>query len=73
MSMIFSRTAIIPVWLVVFALFAWSSWPMPVAMASLLIIVGVAVPGIIFMLWQEAPPTIAAVLNRAEQSGKNQK
>ena len=70
MSMIFSRTTIIPVWLVVFALFAWSAWPMPVAMAMLLIIVGVAVPVIVFMLWQEAPPTIAAVLNRAEQSDK---
>lgn len=70
MSMIFNRTTIIPVWLVVFALFAWSAWPMPVAMAMLLIIVGVAVPVIIFMLWQEAPPTIAAVLNRAEQSEK---
>lgn len=72
MLMIFSRTAIIPVWLVVFALFAWSAWPMPVAMAMLLLIVGFSVPVITFMLWKDAPPSVAAVLHHAEESGKRQ-
>ena len=70
MSRIFTRTAIIPLWLVVYALFSWSAWPMPVAMAMLMLIVGVAVPVIIFMLWQETPPTIAVVLHHVEESGK---
>lgn len=72
MLMIFNRTAIIPVWLVVFALFAWSAWPMPVAMAMLLLIVGFSVPVITFMLWKDAPLSVAAVLHHAEESGKRQ-
>jgi len=70
MSRIFTRTAIIPLWLVVYALFAWSAWPMPVAMAMLMLVVGAAVPVIIFMLWKETPPTIAVVLHHVEESGK---
>jgi uncharacterized YccA/Bax inhibitor family protein len=70
MSRIFTRTAIIPLWLVVYALFAWSAWPMPVAMAMLMLIVGAAVPVIIFMLWQETPNTVPAALHHVEASGK---
>ena len=70
MSMLFSRTPIIVVWLAVFTLFTWSRWPMPVAMAMLMLVVGAAVPVIIFMLWKETPPTVAAVLHHAEESGK---
>jgi uncharacterized YccA/Bax inhibitor family protein len=70
MSMLFSRTPIIVVWLVVFTLFAWSRWPMPVALAMLMLIVGAAVPVMIFMLWKETPPTIAVVLHHVEESGK---
>jgi hypothetical protein len=57
MSIRFSRTPIILVWLVVFTLFAWSGWPMPVDMAMLTLIVGAAVPVIIFTLWKETPPS----------------
>ena len=66
MSMLFSRTAIIPVWLVAFALFALYRWPMPVATAVLLLIVGVAGPVILFILWNERTPTVAEVLHRKE-------
>jgi uncharacterized YccA/Bax inhibitor family protein len=57
MSIRFSRTPIILVWLVVFTLFAWSGWPMPVDMAMLTLIVGAAVPVIIFILSKETPPS----------------
>jgi hypothetical protein len=46
--MLFSRTAIVSVWFVMFALFAVSGWPMPLDMAVLLALVGIAVPSIIF-------------------------
>ena len=71
MSMFFSRTAIISVWLVVFALFAFFALPMPVGMAALLLIAGVAVPVIILTLLKETPPTVAEVLHHVEASGRD--
>ena len=69
MSMMLNRAAVIPVWIVAFTLFAWSGWPMPVAMSMLLLIVGITVPLVIFALWNEPPRAIAAVLP-AERSWK---
>ena len=57
MAMCFSRTAIVPVWLIVFGLFAWSGGPMPVAMAVLTLVVALAVPVILLILWKESPLT----------------
>jgi hypothetical protein len=71
MSMFFSRTAVIPVWFVVFALFALSAWPMPLAMGVLLLIVGIAVPVIILILRNDAPATVAAVLPHVGASAKS--
>ncbi len=71
MSMFFNRTLIIPVWLVLFALFGLFAWPMPVGMGVLLLIVGIAVPAIILMLRNETPATVAAVRNHARASGKS--
>jgi len=62
MSMMLNRTAVVPVWIVAFTLFAWSGWPMPVAMTMLLLIVGITVPLVLFTLWREPPPAVAAVL-----------
>jgi hypothetical protein len=70
MSMLFSRTPIIVVWLAVFTLFTWLRWPMPVAMAMLMLVVGAAVPVMIFMLWKETPNTVPAALHHVEASGK---
>jgi hypothetical protein len=61
MSMLFSRSAIIPVWFVVFALFALSGWPMPLGMAVLLALVGVAVPVVIFAVLKERALSAAEV------------
>jgi hypothetical protein len=71
MSMFFNRTVIIPVWLVLFALFGLSAWPMPVGMGVLLLIVGIAVPVIILILRNETPATSAAVRNHVRGSGKS--
>jgi hypothetical protein len=54
MSMLFSRKAFIPVWLVVFALVALSGEPMTFATGVLLLIgLGVA-PAIVLILWKKS-------------------
>jgi hypothetical protein len=61
MSMLFSRTAIIPVWLVVFGLFALFGSPMTFATGVVLLLVGGVALTIMLVLWKELPPTIAAM------------
>jgi len=60
MSMLFSRTAIILVWLVVFGLFALFGSPMTFATGVVLLLVaGVALT--MLVLWKEFSPTVAAM------------
>jgi hypothetical protein len=59
--MLFSRTAIIPVWLVVFGLLAWFGPPMTFATGVLLLMVGVVPPAMMLTLWKEPTPTVAEV------------
>ena len=68
MSMLFSRTAIIHVWLVVFGLFAWFGPPMTAATGMLLLIVGGAALAIMLVVWKEHSPTVAEVLHDVETS-----
>jgi len=68
MSMLFSRTAIIPVWLVVFVLFALLGSPMTFATGVLLLMVGVVPPAIMLTLWKEPSPTVAEVLHHVHAS-----
>jgi len=51
MSMSFNRTAIIPVWLVVFGLFALFGSPMTFATGVVVLVVGVALT-IMLVLWK---------------------
>ena len=63
MSMLISRKAFIPVWLVVFALFTLSGAPITFATGVLLLIgLGVA-PAIVLILCNRPSPTVAAVLH----------
>jgi hypothetical protein len=57
--MLFNRTAIIRVWLVVFGLFALFESPMTVATGVLLLFVGGAALTIMLVLLKEVPSTIA--------------
>jgi len=68
MLKVINRNAIIPVWLLVFGLIVLSRSPMPVATTLLLLIVGLAVPAIILILWKEPSRTVAEVLHHAHSS-----
>jgi len=59
MSMVFSHTTIIPVWLVVFGLFALFGPPMTFATGGLLLIAGVVALAIMLILWKEPSSTVA--------------
>jgi len=63
MPMLFSRTATIPVWLVVFGLFALSRSPMTFAASAVLILLGGIGLTIVLVLWKEKArrPAIAAM------------
>jgi hypothetical protein len=61
MSLLFNRTAIVPVWLVVFGLFALFESPMTFATGVVLLLVGGVALTIMLVLWKELPPTIAAM------------
>ena len=61
MSVLFSRTAIISVCLVVFGLFALFESPMTFATSVVLILVAGVALTIMLVLWQERPPTIVAM------------
>jgi hypothetical protein len=60
-SMLFNRTAIIPVWLVVFGVFALFESPTRFAMAVVLLFVAGGALTIMLVLGKELPPTIAAM------------
>jgi len=60
MSILFSRTAIIPVWLVVFGLFALFESPTMYA-TGVILLVGVALT-IMLVRWRELPPTVASMM-----------
>jgi hypothetical protein len=69
MSMLFSRKAFIPVWLVVvFGLFELLGWPMTFATGVLLLIVGGVAPAIVLILWKKPSPTVDEVLHPVEAS-----
>jgi hypothetical protein len=68
MSKLFSRKTLIPVWLVAFGLLAFFGSPMTFADGVLLLMVGLAVPAAVSLLWKDHPPTVAEVLNRVERS-----
>lgn len=68
MSMLFSRKAVIPVWLVVFGLFALFGSPMTFATGVLLLLVGGVATAIVLILWKKPSPTIAEVLHHVETS-----
>ena len=63
MLMLFRRKAVIPVWLVVFGLFALFGSSMTFAM----LLLGTLVLTIVLMLWKAPPPTIAEVLRQVEE------
>ena len=68
MSMLISRKAFIPLWLVVFALFVLSGAPITFATGVLLLIgLGVA-PAIGLILWNRSSPTVAEVLHDVDAS-----
>jgi hypothetical protein len=66
MSMFFNRTAIIPVWAVVFTLVALFGWPMTWATGLLLLFVAIVPPAILLILSRERSLTVAEVLHRVE-------
>ena len=68
MSMLFNRTAIVPVWFVVFGLFAWFALPMTFGTGVLLLMVGIVSPAIVLTLWREPAPTVAEVLHHVHGS-----
>ena len=61
MSMLFSRTAMIPPWLFVFGLFVIIGSPMTFATGLVLLLMGGVALTIMLVLWKEPLPTIAAM------------
>ena len=61
MSMLFSRTAIIPVWFVVFGLVAVFGSSMTFASGVVLLLVGGVALTVMLVLWEKLLPTIAAL------------
>ena len=68
MAMLFSRKVFIPVWLIVFGLFAFFGSPMTFITGLLLLTVGVVAPTIMLLLSKERSPTVAEVLHHVEAS-----
>jgi len=60
MSMLFSRTAIIPVWFVVFGLVAVLGSSMTFASGVVLLLVGGVALTVMLVLWEKLLPAIAA-------------
>jgi hypothetical protein len=61
MLMLFSRTAMIPVWLVVFGLFVSFASAMTFHPGLVMVLVGGVALTVTRVLWQEPVPTIAAM------------
>ena len=69
MSMLFSRKAILPVWLVVVCgVFALLGAPMTSATLCLLLIVGVLPPANVLILSKERSPSVAEIIRDAHAS-----
>jgi hypothetical protein len=66
MSILFNRTAIIPVWIVVFGLLALFWSPLTTTTGVLLLIGAVVAPAIMLVVWKERSPTVAEVLHDVE-------
>jgi CHASE2 domain-containing sensor protein len=60
----FNRTAITPLWLVVFGLLALLWSPPSVAMAVLLLLVGLAGPAAMLIVWKQPSPAAPPVATR---------
>ena len=67
MLMLFRRKAVIPVWWVVFALFALFGPSMTFATGAFVLLLGTLALTIMLMLWKPPPPTIAEVLRQVEE------
>jgi hypothetical protein len=61
MSVLFSRTAIIPVWILVFGVFVSFGSPVTFAPGVVLLLVGGVTLTIMLVLWQQPAPTFAAM------------
>lgn len=66
MKVFYSRKAMIPVSLVVFGAVALFASPLGFTPAAFLIMVGIAAPIVLFMLWKEPPLTVAEVLHKVD-------
>jgi hypothetical protein len=67
MLMLFRRKAVIPVWFVVFGLFALFGSSMTFATGVFVLLLGTLALIIMLMLWKAPPPTIAEVLRQVEE------
>lgn len=61
-------TTITPVWLVVFGLLVLLWSPLSVAMGALLLMVGLAGPLTMLILWSDPTATVAPAVARVEES-----
>jgi hypothetical protein len=68
MLRLFRRTAIIPVWFVVFALFALFGPSMTFTTSVLVAVLGTLALSIMLILWKAPPSTIAEVLRDVDAS-----
>ena len=68
MSRLFSRTTIIPVWLIVFGLSALFGPPMTFVTGMFVLFLGGLALTIMLVVWKEQSPTIAEVLRHVDAS-----
>ena len=66
MLMLFRRKAVIPVWWVVFGLFALFGSSMTFA-TGVFVLLGTLALTMMLILWKAPPPTIAEVLHQVEE------
>ena len=67
MLMLFPRKAVIPVWLVVFGLFALFGPSISFATGVFVLLLGTLALTMMLILWKAPPPTIAEVLRQVEE------
>ena len=68
-SKLFSFKALVPIWLLVFALVAVFNPPMTFANGVRVLMVALVVPVVVtILLWKDRPSTVAEELNRVERS-----
>ena len=68
MLMLFRRKAVIPVWLLMFGLFALFGSSMTFATGLGVLLLGTLALTMMLILWKAPPPTIAEVLRQVEES-----